>query len=369
MTNKELTQTRESLSLTKTAFALLLGITPMLLGRYESGSCKIPEKIAEVVRKLLSSSDTSSSNTSADEPVAKQQPTADEDEPVSEDEGEPIIDEDLYDEEEDEAEDEEDFVDDLATFIKSVRTALNLTQSAFAKLLGVAASTVGMYETGRTKPREEIIIKIKELAVSTKPSSNEVADEADDAEEAKEPINGVDEADVASLIKSIRSTLDLSRAAFGKLVGVSVSSVGLYETGKGKPREGVLEKIREVAKEALLRGDDEEAAPAVDEEAVTEADEEEAEAVQAVDEEEAAASADGEEAEAATPADEEDSVMSDNKETKPAVMYIQSVMGSIITTEEVLERLPEGVETVYVKPEDNKAYWVKGEESGSVDLW
>ena len=24
---------------------------------------------------------------------------------------------------------------------------------------------------------------------------------------------------------------------------------------------------------------------------------------------------------------------------------------------------------VYIKPEENKAYWVKGEESGSVELW
>ena len=364
MTNNEFKNTRESLNLTKTAFAVLLGITPMLLGRYESGSCKIPEKIAEAVNKLLFSSNTSSSNTSADEPAVEQQPAAEENEPISEeemDEGEPLIEEDLCDEESEA--DAEDSGEDLTTFIKSVRASLNLTQSAFAKLLGVAASTVGMYETGRNRPKEEVLDKIKELA-----GTSPIASVDDDvAEEKEEPINRGDEEEeisVSDLIKSIRSALDLSRAAFAKLVGVSVSSVGLYETGKGKPRESVLEKIREAAKEASSRGEEEE------KKAFQTVDEEETEAVAPVDEKEAEASAQVDEEAKPVPADdEEEAVPSDNKKTKPAVMYIQSVMGGTITPEEVLARLPEGVETVYVKPEDNKAYWVKGEESGSVDLW
>ena len=47
MTNSELTKIREDRKLSKTEFAVLLGITPMLLGKYEKGTCAIPETVAE----------------------------------------------------------------------------------------------------------------------------------------------------------------------------------------------------------------------------------------------------------------------------------------------------------------------------------
>ena len=51
MTNTELTKIREDRQLSKSDFAKELGITPMLLGKYEKGSAKIPDEIAEKVRK------------------------------------------------------------------------------------------------------------------------------------------------------------------------------------------------------------------------------------------------------------------------------------------------------------------------------
>ena len=48
---------------------------------------------------------------------------------------------------------------------------------------------------------------------------------------------------------------------------------------------------------------------------------------------------------------------------------IQSPMGGEITPAEVLAKVPADAETVYVRVDQNKAYWVKGEETGSVDLW
>jgi hypothetical protein len=48
---------------------------------------------------------------------------------------------------------------------------------------------------------------------------------------------------------------------------------------------------------------------------------------------------------------------------------IQSQLGGMITPEEVLQRIPENCDAVYIKPEENKAYWVKGLESGCVNLW
>ena len=49
MTPQELIKIRETLNLTKSQFAMLLGVTPMLYGRYESGSIIIPPHVKENV--------------------------------------------------------------------------------------------------------------------------------------------------------------------------------------------------------------------------------------------------------------------------------------------------------------------------------
>ena len=53
MTNTELTEIRESLSLTRKDFAVRLSISPMLLGKYEEGSCTVPDELAEKVKGLV----------------------------------------------------------------------------------------------------------------------------------------------------------------------------------------------------------------------------------------------------------------------------------------------------------------------------
>ena len=49
-------------------------------------------------------------------------------------------------------------------------------------------------------------------------------------------------------------------------------------------------------------------------------------------------------------------------------VIIQSPLGGIITPEEVLKKVG-NVDEVYVRVDQNKAYWVRGKEAGSVDLW
>ena len=49
-------------------------------------------------------------------------------------------------------------------------------------------------------------------------------------------------------------------------------------------------------------------------------------------------------------------------------LVIQSPFGKEITPEEVLEKVGE-VDAVYIRVDQNKAYWVRGKEYGSVDLW
>ena len=53
---------------------------------------------------------------------------------------------------------------------------------------------------------------------------------------------------------------------------------------------------------------------------------------------------------------------------EPIQVIIQSPIGGEITPEAILAKVGEA-DTIYVRVDENKAYWVKGEEHGSVDLW
>ncbi len=50
-------------------------------------------------------------------------------------------------------------------------------------------------------------------------------------------------------------------------------------------------------------------------------------------------------------------------------IVIQSPMGGNITAEEIAAKLPEGAESVFVRVDHNKLYWIRGEETGEVDIW
>ena len=53
---------------------------------------------------------------------------------------------------------------------------------------------------------------------------------------------------------------------------------------------------------------------------------------------------------------------------RKAKIVIQSPMGAEITPDAILEKIGKA-DAVYVRVDQNKAYWVKGDETGSVDLW
>ena len=53
---------------------------------------------------------------------------------------------------------------------------------------------------------------------------------------------------------------------------------------------------------------------------------------------------------------------------KAAEVIIQSPMGGNITPEAILAKVGKA-DKVYIRVDENKAYWVRGKETGSVDLW
>ena len=50
-------------------------------------------------------------------------------------------------------------------------------------------------------------------------------------------------------------------------------------------------------------------------------------------------------------------------------MVIQSRLGGEISITEILSKIPDGVEKVYIKPEENRVYWVSADSAGCVELW
>ena len=56
-------------------------------------------------------------------------------------------------------------------------------------------------------------------------------------------------------------------------------------------------------------------------------------------------------------------------EEKKTAIIIQSPMGGNITPGQILKMIPSGSDSVYVRVDENKLYWVKGDENGAVDIW
>ena len=144
-------------------------------------------------------------------------------------------------------------------------------------------------------------------------------------------------------IKELRTAQKLSQAAFAKTIGVSTASVAAYEAGRVNPSEKVQEKIREVYNVDLSPK------PAKKAKAPKPA-EEKPRAPKAKRTGKA-------KAEKRTPV-----------QSQKTEIIIQSPMGGTITPEEIIAKVG-AVDKVYIRVDENKAYWVKGEETGSIDLW
>ena len=55
------------------------------------------------------------------------------------------------------------------------------------------------------------------------------------------------------------------------------------------------------------------------------------------------------------------------KKAAPEVI-VQSPLGGEISYDEILAKVGQA-DKIYVRVDQNKAYWVRGEETGDVDLW
>ena len=167
-------------------------------------------------------------------------------------------------------------------------------------------------------------------------------------------------------IKEFRQSQGLSQPKLAKALGIGVSTIGGYETGKINPSQKVLDKIQEVYGVDLSAS---EAAPAkkTRKKAAPKAEVKAAPAKKAPKAEKAEAKAAPKKApKAEKPAAPKKPARSRAK--KETDIIVQSPLGGEITVSDILAKVGD-VDRVYVRVDQNAAYWVKGEASGAVNLW
>jgi len=152
-------------------------------------------------------------------------------------------------------------------------------------------------------------------------------------------------------IKELRTQKGLSQSEMAKRLGIATSAIGHMENGRMK----VSPKIAAKAKEEF--GVNLDIAPKA--------------ARKPVKEKVKAAEAKVEKAKAArkTKKTVKKADAAAKKSTSKLEIIVQSPMGGNISDAEIAAKLPKGTETVFVRVDQNKLWWIKGEETGSVDIW
>ena len=152
-------------------------------------------------------------------------------------------------------------------------------------------------------------------------------------------------------IKELRTMEGLSQSEMAKRLGIATSAIGHMENGRMK----VSPKIAAKAKKEF--GVDLDIEPKA--------------ARKPVKEKVKAAEAKVEKAKAArkTKKTVKKADAAAKKSTSKLEIIVQSPMGGNISDAEIAAKLPKGTETVFVRVDQNKLWWIKGEETGSVDIW
>jgi transcriptional regulator with XRE-family HTH domain len=147
-------------------------------------------------------------------------------------------------------------------------------------------------------------------------------------------------------IKELRKSKKLTQAAFAEAIGVKTPTVTAIETGRRKMKVEVISKIKEVF------GVDVE--PEVKKKAATKKTEKKT-----------------------SKKTTKKAASATKKSQEKKGLVIQSPMGGEITPDEILAKINTAtkgtgvgkIDTIYVRVDENKAYWVKGKKNGSVNLW
>ena len=287
--------------------------------------------------------------------------------------------------------------------LKELRTQLNLTQAALAKELGVTGKTISLIEGGKMKLSDKLSAKIKEvygesIAMAEAEKAFEAESKAVVAEVEAEVEKAVAAEEKAEKKKAraakkkaeteaeqIADTVSAFVAEVGKAFEPEAEKKKAHATKKKVEAEKVTaaaaipeaeKKVEKKARKVKAKAQADKPAAEMVAEAVVAPVVETTEAVIAPVEAAVVEKKGRKKAPAKKTATAEKKATAKKapvaKKTpaalKAPVVILQSPFGGEITAEEILNKVGE-VDTIYVRIDQNKAYWVKGEESGDVDLW
>ena len=242
--------------------------------------------------------------------------------------------------------------------LRTIRLARGLTRRQMAKNIGIGTATITRYEKGSHKVPSSVVERLQRWL--------------------EQPIEEEKSMDGATL-KSIRLSHGLTAEQMGKIIGKSPSIVISYEKGKYKMQLDAIERL-----EKWL-----ETAPSMEEK--KEMDGATLKSIRIAHglSKRALGRIIGksptmiffyEEGKTKMPQEvvmrveewlhSSPDVSSPSPET--IEVFIQSQAGATISIEEIADRVREvipSVENIYVKPEENRAYWTAGRLKGDMELW
>ena len=217
--------------------------------------------------------------------------------------------------------------------LKELREKNKLTQAAFGSSLGVSGKAIYLIESGNMNLSKKLSDKIAEVyGEFIEPTGRRAKAAAARAEKKADAIA----TDAAQAVLDAEKKVDKRKRKAKAKVQADKPAVEAVAEAVAAPVEAVAEAV---------------AAPV---EAVAEAVAVPVEAVAAA---------------VAAPVEAAVEKKARKRAAKPAVsVVIQSPMGGEITPEEICARIGRA-DTVYIRVDQNKAYWVRGEEHGDIDLW
>lgn len=208
--------------------------------------------------------------------------------------------------------------------VKQIRSSAGLSQRSFAESIGICQSAVGYYESGKHRVSDVIWEKIKSVYHDV---IVQLAIPEEMPDEAKKELPPQSEE-----LRRIRLASGLSQREFAESIGVSKSTIGNCEIGM----QGISDQIWARIKEKYPHNGHHEAGIDDDHNGQDDV------------------------------RDQDDGQMAVGRRA-PAII-IQSQDGREINPEEIIARVGE-VDSIYVRVDHNAAYWVRGEETGKVELW
>ncbi len=148
-------------------------------------------------------------------------------------------------------------------------------------------------------------------------------------------------------IKELRTKEGLSQSALAKKLGIATSAIGHMENGRMKVSAKIAAKVKEEFGVDIAN----------------------AVAAEKIEVKKTAAKATRKAKEKVKAVETKVEKKVSKAKAAKLEIIVQSPMGGNITAEEIAAKIPSGADSVFVRVDQNKLWWIKGEETGSVDIW